>query len=375
MSKRSREEGDNSECAHQCHKRLKDDHGDMQRVSPQRFDQTFRFEQDGGATVHDDPFQVSLADHPDEDNDNKMSTHSRSSSLDANHANPGDPDGDFGVLLYELASLNVGHQSNPDEQQTCPICSARVSLRQFPDHVHNCLDKMDEGDLDDMRSQTEKDSDFATAYARKHGYVMEYTTECPSCGKRLFLGSGMNEHVNLCMDEMLRRDEAKQNLLASDDEDEDSDIEGNPMGNSPKKVEPMSRAQMIECASKLMTLQQGSHEFDSMLGMFGALGFNKENVKSVLEIEKQQSAASHSNSNHNSNSHDDRDHALRRLSHSSSGSPSREPTLNSIPEEDVDLGDRHRNDRNRNVAGPGPGAGPVAGAQEGLALMIDDDDL
>ena len=108
---------------------------------------------------------------------------------------------------------------------------------------------------------------------------------------------------------------------------------------------------MIECASKLMTLQSGTHEFNSMLGMFGALGFNKQNVQSVLQIEKQ-----HQNgSNHN-----------RSPSRSGTGSPSkaasREDTLTSIPEEDVDL----NNDRNRNRNRAGPAAD---------SFMIDDDDL
>ena len=144
---------------------------DAQRVSPIRFDQTFRFGDNGGASVQDDPFKVSLTDHSDDDNDNKMNINSRSASLDANHAPNHDSDADFGVLLYELASLNVGHDSNPDDQQTCPVCSARVPLRLFPDHVHKCLDQMDEGDLDDMRSQTEKDSDFATTYALKVCFI------------------------------------------------------------------------------------------------------------------------------------------------------------------------------------------------------------
>jgi len=354
MSKRSREDSESTECVHQRHKRLKDDNGDSQRVSPLRFDQTFRFGANGGAAMQDDPFQLSLTDHSDDDNDNKMNTNSRSTSLDANHSNHGDSEADFGILLYELASLNVGQESNPDDMQTCPICSARVSLRQFPDHVHRCLDAMDEGDRNDMRSQTEKDSDFAAEYAIRHNYVTDFTTKCPSCGETLILGSGMNEHVNECMDEMIRREEAKKNGVGvMDDEDEDSDIEGNPNGNSPKKVGPMSREQMIECASKLMTLQKGSREFDDMLGMFGALGFNKQNVKSVLEIEKQQQQKSQSQSQSGSSSPS--------KEYSNNGGRSR---LGSIPEENVN-DDYNRNDNhNRNVR-----SGPS------MDFMIDDDDL
>ena len=83
-------------------------------------------------------------------------------------------DTDLGLLLYELASLDVkgnnGNNNNDeslDQPQTCPICSRRVSLKEFPDHVHSCLDAMDEGDLNDMRTQVERDSDFANAYARQ----------------------------------------------------------------------------------------------------------------------------------------------------------------------------------------------------------------
>merc|ERR1711897_19533 len=76
--------------------------------------------------------------------------------------------------------------------------------------------------------------------------------------------------------------------MDDDEEDEDDDIGPKQRKN---RVEPMSRDQMIQCASKLMTLQQGSQQFDNMLDMFGALGFNKQNVKSVLEIEKKQTGS------------------------------------------------------------------------------------
>merc|ERR1719334_2170349 len=151
---------------------------------------------------------------------------------------------------------------------------------------------------------------------------------------------------------MIRREEAKKNGSMSD-EDEDSDIEGNPNGNSPKKVNPLSREQMIECASKLMTLQKGSREFDDMLGMFGALGFNKKNVKSVLEIEKQHLNRSESVSGSNSNSNSKSNSNSNSASASIHGSPSK---LGSIPEEEAGF-KNHNHNRN-------------GGATE---FMIDDD--
>ena len=97
----------------------------------------------------------------------------------------------------------------------------------------------------------------------------------------------MNEHANKCLDESMKKEEMKKNTMMNDhDYDEDDDI--NPKSNSKPKQGVMSREQMIECASKLMTLQQGSEQFDNMLDMFGALGFNKANVKSVLEIERKE---------------------------------------------------------------------------------------
>ena len=114
------------------------------------------------SVIQHDPFKMPLPSDPDDESDegsHAMQTHSRSPSNDAN-------DTDFGLLLYELASLDVGADKNePDAPQTCPICSSRVSLKAFPDHVHRCLDAMDDADLDDMRTQTEKDSDYATQYA------------------------------------------------------------------------------------------------------------------------------------------------------------------------------------------------------------------
>merc|ERR1719384_270622 len=230
----------------------------------------------------------------DEEDTNKMLSDSRSPSNESNND-------DLGLLLYELASLNVtNNELSPSEApQTCPICSVRVSLQAFPDHVHSCLDKMDDGDRNDLRSQQEKDSDFAIQYALRHGYVTDYTVQCPSCGEQLLVGTGMNEHVNLCMDGMAKREEMKQNNNLSEDEDDDIVDAQNQ-----KKVEVLSREQMIECSKKLMTLQQGTEAFDNMLDMFGALGFNKKNISKVLEIEKQQSNKNMIQNNHNKNNND-----------------------------------------------------------------------
>merc|ERR1712176_1342553 len=104
-----------------------------------------------------------------------------------------------------------------------------------------------------MRTQIEKDSDYATKYALNRGYVTDYNTECPICGKALFVGMGMNEHVNLCMDAAAKKEkehEIEEDESESDDEDDDI---GKKKGQ--RKVEPLSRDQMIECATKLMTLQ------------------------------------------------------------------------------------------------------------------------
>ena len=130
-----------------------------------------------------DPFKMPLPD--DNDIDNKMAINSRSPSNEANmnnfsfnnnnNNNNNDNDDDLGLLLFQLASLDVDNNNNNDpngndksnKPQTCPICSRRVSLKDFPDHVHQCLDAMDDGERNDMRSQAEKDSDFAAAYAIK----------------------------------------------------------------------------------------------------------------------------------------------------------------------------------------------------------------
>ena len=155
--------------------------------------------------------------------------------------------------------------------------------------------------------------------------MTDYNTECPICGKALFVGMGMNEHVNLCMDE-------KAKMQSDDDEDEDDDIAA-PMKQC-QQVAPLSRDQMIECATKLMTLQQGSDNFNNMLHQFGALGFNKSNLTKVLQIEKEQ-IYKKKQSNHNHN----------------------ESVLSPIDEEDVDLNAKNRN------------------GQGFDALDIDDDDL
>merc|ERR1712228_485647 len=135
-----------------------------------------------------------------------------------------------------------------------------------------------------------------------------------------------NEHVNLCMDEKATMDA---------DEEEDDDISQG-MKEKCKVVPPlpMSRDQMIECATKLMTLQQGSDNFNNMLHQFGALGFNKSNLTKVLQIEKEQ-IYKKKQSNHNHN----------------------ESVLSPIDEEDVDLNAKNRN------------------GQGFDALDIDDDDL
>eukprot|EP00483_Globobulimina_turgida_P010331 UN10351 len=60
---------------------------------------------------------------------------------------------------------------------------------------------MDAGDRNDMRTQLERDSDFAAQYALNHGYVTDYGITCPICNKQCPLGTGMNEHINQCIDE------------------------------------------------------------------------------------------------------------------------------------------------------------------------------
>jgi len=301
---------DTSELIHTHHKRLKDDHGDAHRVDPDRFNPRYAFSHAPASSAADDAFKIALpTDDDDEDDDddldcNKMAMQQQHNSNSNSNSNSNDTD--FGLLLYELASLDV-NQGNSDASsavqrqqrpQTCPICSMRISLQEFADHVHHCVAGMDDTQRNDLRSQSEKDHDFATSYALKHGYQIQYDFQCPSCGKQLFLGQSMNEHVNQCLDEQLKKEEMKKNAMAHEhehDDDEDDDIgfdaddeTGVRGGGGARKIEPLSREQMIECASKLMTLQQGTQQFDKMLDMFGALGFNKNNVKSVLDIEKKQ---------------------------------------------------------------------------------------
>ena len=151
----------------------------------------------------------------------------------------------FGVLIRELAFLD--NQSS-DEPQTCPLCSDGVSLKQFPEHVLLCLDGMDVDELDELRSHYEPVSDSPDN---------DFGFKCPVCNAQLSLGMSINAHVNQCLDNKSKVDEMR-----------------------------MNREQMIECASKLLTLKQGSELFENMLEMFAALGFNEVNVKSILE-EKQ----------------------------------------------------------------------------------------
>mmetsp|Transcript_10557 Transcript_10557/g.9549 ORF Transcript_10557/g.9549 Transcript_10557/m.9549 type:complete len:396 (+) Transcript_10557:62-1249(+) len=312
-NKRHREE--TSEQVHTRHKKLRDDQGFAKRVDPTRY--SF------GANInHDsDPFGLeirpSLPQSEDDDNDIDSPK-----DLTMNKSSPSSKqDSELGLLLHKLANLEVrgdgngnGNGNGNDNQlQTCPICSRRVALKEYPDHVHGCLDAMDEGDRHDMRSAVERDSDFASAYAQQHGYVMEYNFICPVCNKQLTLGQSMNEHINYCLDESMKQDEMKKNnqtMNEYDDDDEDDDIKpfksnggNNSNSNSKPNVGVMSREQMIECASKLMTLQQGSEQFDNMLDMFGTLGFNKSNVKSVLEIEEKQKDQSNISHNHNNHNH------------------------------------------------------------------------
>ena len=112
---------------------------------------------------YDDPYSDDNDIDPPKDTMN-MKSSSSSSTKD---------DSELGLLLYELASLDVGsdNNNNSDQPQTCPICSIRVSLKEFADHVHGCLDNMDKNDRDDMRSQLERDGDFAAAYARQVCYI------------------------------------------------------------------------------------------------------------------------------------------------------------------------------------------------------------
>lgn len=372
MSNKRCRSDDTSERIHTHHKKLKDDHGDAQRVDPSRFDAAH------GQTSSDkfDPFQMPLPSDDDADNDldNGMMMKSRSSSNEPEMANLAKPDdSEFGLLLYELASLDVGNSNQQNNApQTCPICSRRVSLKQFPDHVHQCLDTMDDSERHDLRSQVERDSDFATAYALKHGYQINYDFgQCPACGKQLILGNSMNEHVNLCLDEQAKREEMKKSGMEHE-EDEDDDICFNNNANAKKKVEPLSREQMIECASKLMTLQQGTEQYDNMLDMFGALGFNKKNVKSVLEIEKKQQSNSNLHRNHSDDSklaHDNQEmHNNGNQDNSNSMNNEDLSFLSPIAEEDVDLfGARHGNKANGNTL--------QSREQDEEQFAFDDDDL
>jgi len=349
-NKRTREE--TSEQIHTRHKKVKlGDNGDAQRVDPQRF--SFENMNDN------DPFKMGLPD--DNDMDNKMSTNSRSPSNEPN-MNDND-DTDFGLLLFQLASLDVDNNNNNNQNgndnkpQTCPICSRRVSLKEFPDHVHGCLDAMDDGERNDMRTQCEKDSDFAAAYAIKHGYTTNYDFgPCPSCGKSLVFGMAMNEHVNKCLDEQIEREKEMKkngggmdNDYYDDDDDEDDDISGIDNKRKIKKVEPMSREQMIECANKLMTLQQGSEQFDNMLNMFGALGFNKANVKSVLKIEKEQNN-NNNNKNHNDNNYLNVGPMFNNNNNRNNNNNNNDmnDNLSPIAEEDVDLFKTNNDNRNKN---------------------------
>eukprot|EP01084_Bolivina_argentea_P303265 523550_1 len=243
-NKRQREE--TSEQVNLHYKRFINDNRDAKRVNPMRFENNNQ--------------QIVIPFPTDDNKDNYDNNYNGNKMINGKDNN----DTEFGLLLYELASLNVAKNELQNRQmQTCPICSIRVSLSDFADHVHICLDKMDDDYRNYIRIQIQKDSDFANEYAVNHGYVKEYGTKCPICNKALYLGCGMNEHINRCAD----KQEMKDYDYDEDDDDDDDDINNN--------IKPLNREQMIQCAAKLMTLQQGTQQFDSMLDMFGALGFNK----------------------------------------------------------------------------------------------------
>ena len=139
-------------------------------MDPLRFEQPTNSDNN---VIQHDPFTMPLPSDDDSEGEDKMQTLSRSPSNEAN-------DTEFGLLLYELASLDVGAQKDQSEApQTCPICSCRVSLKEFPDHVHSCLDAMDDSDLNDMRTQIEKDSDYATKYALNVCFCLSFFSMHP----------------------------------------------------------------------------------------------------------------------------------------------------------------------------------------------------
>eukprot|EP01084_Bolivina_argentea_P303264 523549_1 len=100
-NKRQREE--TSEQLNTHHKRLKDDHGVAHRVDPMRFNRDNNINNNRN---NDEGYAFTIPlpseDDNDNDNDNKM----------INNTTTNKNDTEFGLLLYELASLNVGSSSS-----------------------------------------------------------------------------------------------------------------------------------------------------------------------------------------------------------------------------------------------------------------------
>jgi len=48
-------------------------------------------------------------------------------------------------------------------------------------------------------------------------------------------------------------------------------------------VKGLNRNQMIECAKSLLNEQKGSKQYEDMLKMFGTLGLNANNMKTVID--------------------------------------------------------------------------------------------
>lgn len=152
--------------------------------------------------------------------------------------------------------------------------------------MYDCLDKMDVNDRSDLKFQINHDKKYAEqlstqvsisfltsfsikiknhtflyfALIFKDGYTENFIQHCPICNKTLELGSGINVHINNCLDQQNSKSENKDN----------------------GQVKGLNASQMISCANALMKEQKGSDSYSQMLDMFNHLGFNARNIKNVI---------------------------------------------------------------------------------------------
>jgi len=223
-------------------------------------------------------------------------------------------DSAFDVLLYKLASLEVTHD---ESHSICPVCADKFPMKIFAQHVYECLDELDDFERMDLGKQIGNDSEYAKRLARESNSEgnQYFATQCPICNMNLEVGTSINIHVNECLDHMQQlndknedvdvvtilpkfvndmtrqktdnADVVSENIAVNekqDNQNEDNNNNENKNNNGETAaVKGLNRNQMIECAKSLLNEQKGSKQYEDMLKMFGTLGLNANNMKTVID--------------------------------------------------------------------------------------------